>query len=305
VAEIVTVGSAVVDRVYAVTNLPEPDGGAFVTDSQRRAGGVAANVACALAALDHDTAVVSRTGDDDAADLIVESLREHGVDASNVRREDGESSYTLILRGPEGERMIIAGGDSIPQLRLRKADRERLRAANAAFTSAYAPDPVVSDLVAMRRNGNIASLVFDLSGPLPELEGRGTTPETIDTVAATADLFITNQVAARSYLDRSPEAAAERLRAIGADRVAVTVGDEGSYLTDETTNTVHVPAVERPVVDTTGAGDQFSAALIHAWLLGDQPPVDAGRIAAAAAAQNCTVPGPRGALATPADLPDY
>ena len=141
-ATVVAVGSAVLDRVYGLSNLPEPDGGAFVRDYEERAGGVAANVACALSALDHDASVVSRVGDDDAADRVFASLADWGVDVSGVRRGDDESSYCLILRGPDGDRMIVAGGDSVPQLRLTDADRERCRDADCVFTSAYAPDVV-------------------------------------------------------------------------------------------------------------------------------------------------------------------
>ena len=303
-ASVVAVGSAVVDHVYALTNLPEPDGGAFVTDRTRRGGGVAANVACALAALDHDAAVISRVGDDDAADVIVESIRSWGVDADAVRRGAGASSYTLILRGPDGGRMIVAGGDSIPQLRLRAADHGRLRNADAVFTSAYAPDPVVRDLLDRRRSGAVDALVFDLAGPLSELDERGAAPATIDAAAAAADLFVTNEVAARSYLDEPPAGAARTLRAAGAERVAVTAGAAGAHLAGGRTDPVHVPARECDPVDTTGAGDQFTAALIHAWLVGDADPQTAGRTAAAAAAGNCTAPGPRGNLATPSDLPD-
>lgn len=302
--EVVAVGSALVDRLYRVSNLPEPDGGAFVTGYEERGGGVAANVACALAALDHDAAVVSRVGSDDAADVIVDSLTAHGVDVAGVERGDCESSYAMILRDPDGDRMIVAGGDSVPGLRLDDDDRDRARRADCVFTSAYAPDPVVSELVAMRESGAISALAFDLSGPLPELDGRGTTRETIDAAAACADLFVSNAVAAESYLDRRPEAAAAALRDAGADRVAVTVGADGAFLADARTGPLRVDAVERPVTDTTGAGDQFTAALIHAWLLGDRGPAAAGRTAAAAAAQNCTAPGPRGDLATPADLAD-
>ncbi|CCQ33202.1 ribokinase protein [Halorhabdus tiamatea SARL4B] len=301
-ASIVTVGSAVIDRVYVLSNLPEPDGGAFVTDYEERAGGVAANVACALGALEHETAVLSRVGHDDAAELIVDSLQGYGVDVSAIQRGSADSSYTLVLRGPDGNRMIVAGGDSVPELRLGERDRDRLQAADGVFTSAYAPDRVVSELVELRRAGDIARLVFDLSGPLSELEGRGTAPETIDALAGTADLFITNEVAARSYLERAPEDAARRLNEAGAARVAVTAGSDGAYLAESGTDPIHVPAVGRDVVDTTGAGDQFTAALTHAWVLDGQSPAEAGRTAATAAAQNCTAAGPRGALATPADL---
>lgn len=301
-ATVVAVGSAVLDRVYGLSNLPEPDGGAFVRDYEERAGGVAANVACALSALDHDTSVVSRVGDDDAADRVLASLTDWSVDASGIRRGDEESSYCLILRGPDGDRMIVAGGDSVPELRLTEADRERCRDADCVFTSAYAPDSVVQDLVAMRGAGEISALAFDLAGPISELKGRGATRETIDAAAAAADLFVTNEVAARSYLDCDPAAAVESLSGAGADRVAVTVGHDGAYLGDG--DVIHVDARERDVVDTTGAGDAFTAALIHAWVLDDRTAEESGRIAAAAAAQNCTAAGARGALATRADLSD-
>lgn len=300
---VVCVGSAVLDRIYAVSNLPEPDGGAFVTEYYERAGGVAANVACALATLEYDSVVISRVGRDDAADTIVDSIAAFGVETC-IQRGDGESSYTLILRGPDGNRMIIAGGDSIPQLRLGPGDEDRLRAADCVFTSAYAPDPVVRRLVEMRAAGEIEALVFDLAGPLSELEGRGTEPETIDRLATIADLFVTNEVAARSYLDQEPATAARTLRDAGAAGVAVTSGAAGSYLAGHDAEPVFVQAVESDVVDTTGAGDQFTAALVHAWLFEEMPPGRAGRIAASAAAQNCTARGPRGALATRADLPD-
>lgn len=300
---VVCVGSAVLDRMYAVSNLPEPDGGAFVTESDERGGGVAANVACALAALEYDAAIVSRVGRDDAADVIIDSLDEHGV-TTHVQRTDGESSYTLVLRGPDGDRMIVAGGDSVPQLRLRGRDCDHLRAADCVFTSAYAPDRVVSRLVELYDSGAIETLAFDLSGPVSELQGRGTSVVTIDAVAAIADLFVTNEVAAQSYLDQRPAEATRTIRETGADRVAVTCGSDGAYLAAEDTEPVHVPAVDRDVVDTTGAGDQFTAALIHAWVSGGLSPATAGRIAAVAAGENCTAPGPRGSLARPAELPD-
>ncbi|MFB6086811.1 MAG: carbohydrate kinase family protein [Halodesulfurarchaeum sp.] len=301
--EIVTVGSAVLDRVYSLSNLPEPDGGAFVRDYEERGGGVAANVACGLSALDHDVAIISRVGADEAAGTILESLREWDVDVSTVRRGDVASSYTLVLHGPDGGRMIVAGGESVPHLRIRPGDRDHLESAACVFTSAYAPEAVTAELVEMRRRGEIDCLAFDLPGPLAELEGRGTTPGTIDGAAAVADLFVSNRVAVDSYLGADPESAVERLADAGAARLAVTTGADGAYLEKRGSEPIHVPAEERSIVDTTGAGDQFTAALIHAWVLGRASPPEAGRIAAIAAAQNCTARGPRGSLASREDLP--
>ncbi|WP_458206785.1 carbohydrate kinase family protein [Haladaptatus sp. NG-SE-30] len=291
----VTVGSALVDHVYSLSNLPEPDGGAFVHGESRSAGGVAANVATALTRLGRETGVVARVGDDEDGKFVTRDLRERGIDTARVRRGDEDSSYCLILRDPDGERMIIAGGDSVPALRLSDADMDFLRQARVVFTSAYAPDPVVSRLVVARRAGDLPPLVFDLTGPLSELDGRAVTRETLDDALPAFDLFVTSEVPARSYLGVGPREAVAELRERGLERGAVTRGADGAFLFDRS-GVTEVPAFDVPAVDTTGAGDAHTAGLIHEWLLRGSDPAEAGEFAAAVAALNCTEEGARGGL---------
>jgi sulfofructose kinase len=292
--DVVTVGSALIDHVYTLSNLPEPDGGAFVHEHATTVGGVAANVGSGLGAVDRDVGIVARLGED-ANEEIKTTLRTRGLDISRIRSGPEASSYTLILRGPTGERMVVAGGQSVPQLRLDATDRDYLADANVVFSSAYAPDAVVAELVAARERGKISRLVFDLAGPLSELEGRATTPATIDRVLSVADLFVVGEVAARSYFDGSVEDAIAALKQRPIPRAAVTRGNEGAVLLAGDT-AVDAPAFSVPVEDTTGAGDAFTAGLIHAWMLGECPPADAGRFAAGVAALNCTAEGACGCL---------
>nr|WP_277813212.1 PfkB family carbohydrate kinase [Haloferax sp. ATB1] len=70
---------------------------------------------------------------------------------------------------------------------------------------------------------------------------------------------------------------------------------EGGTVTD-------VPAFKVDVTDTTGAGDTFTAGLIHTWLLNDDTAHNAGRFAAATAALNCTELGARGNLPAESDV---
>lgn len=284
--DIVTVGSALIDHVYTLSNLPEPDGGAFAREHTTTVGGVAANVGSALTALDRDVGIISRLGTN-GDEEIKTTLRTRGLDIARIRSGPEESSYTLILRGPTGERMVVAGGQSVPHLRLDSTDMAYLADANVVFSSAYAPDAVVSELVAARERGEISTLVFDLAGPLSELEGRATTPATIDRLLSVADLFVVGEVAARSYFDGSIEDAIDALKSRNCSRAAVTCGEDGAVLLDGET-VVDVPAIPVSVVDTTGAGDAFTAGLIHAWILENSSPADAGRFAAGVAALNCT-----------------
>ncbi|WP_134668694.1 carbohydrate kinase family protein [Halorussus marinus] len=297
----IAVGSAVLDRLYGLSNLPEPDGGAFVREETTATGGVAANVAAALAELGRETGVVSRVGDDEAGDRVLAALRERGVDASRIVRGDESTSYSLILRDPDGERMIVAGGQSVPKLRLDAADRAYLRRSDLVFTSAYAPDRVTAALADAAGSGGLPPLVFDLSGPLAELDGRATRRATIDSLCSACDLFVANEVSVRSYLGVGPRAAIAELRDRGVPRAAITRGEAGALLFDGE-SVSEIPAFDVETVDTTGAGDAFTAGLIHAWLLDGRPPAAAGRFAAATAALNCTAETARGGLPTARDV---
>ncbi|SEL80086.1 carbohydrate kinase family protein [Haloferax larsenii] len=300
--DVVTVGSAVIDHIYSLSNLPKPDGGAFAREHTTDVGGVAANVASGLSEFGNKTGIITRVGGDDVAETEAD-LHARDIDCSRIQVGSEESSYTLILRGPDGERMIVAGGQSIPNLRLDARDIEYASDASVVFTSAYAPDEVVSRLVTARERQEISTLVFDLAGPLSELEGRGTTPETIDRLLSVVDLFVVGEVAARSYFGGTDEAIAT-LTQQNVSRAAITQGSNGARLLEGDTVT-DIPAFEVDVTDTTGAGDTFTAGLIHTWLLNDCATRSAGRFAAATAALNCTELGARGNLPSESDVKEF
>jgi len=295
--EVVTVGAATVDRTYRVSNIPRADGGAYADAVEESFGGVGANVACAAARLGRSAGLVARLGDDDVGQRVAADLAAGPVDDDRVRREPGTSTHCVILRDGDGRRSIVTAGDSARRLRLDDADRRRLAGADAAFLTAYDPDPVHRAALDVAERPDAPPFVLDLSGPLAELAGRGATEGTIDRWVEAADLFVVGEVAAESYLGRTGRAAATELRDRGADRVAATRGPAGAVLADDG-GVRELPAFDVDVVDETGAGDAYAAALIDRWVLADEPAREAGRFAAAAAALNVREPGARGGLAT-------
>jgi ribokinase/sulfofructose kinase len=295
--EVATVGAATVDRTYHVSNIPEPDGGAYAGTVAEAFGGVGANVALASARLGRSAGLLARLGDDDVGARVAADLEAAPIDNTRVRRKPGTSTHCVILRDGDGKRSIVTAGDSAKRLRLTAADRAYLADADAAFLTAYNPDEVHRDAIAMAARDDVPPFVFDLSGPLAELAGRGAREATVDRWVEAADLFVVGEVAAESYLGCSGREAAADLRARGAERVAVTAGPGGAVLAGDT-GLHELSAFEVPVTDETGAGDAYVAALIDRWVLGDDGPRTAGRFAAAAAALNVTEHGARGGLAT-------
>jgi ribokinase/sulfofructose kinase len=325
---ILSVGAAAIDEWYAVSNIPEPDGGAFAHEVTSAFGGVGANVAVALDRLGRDAGLVSRVGDDEYGRRALAYLAETGVDGTHVAVGDDPHTRSLILRDPDGERAIVTAGESFRGLRLDDDALAAMVDADAVFLTAYAPDRAarrVLDRVESLRDGAADSddtppaLIFDLSGSVEELVGRGTEPETIHRFCHRADLFVADGVAAPAFFG-SAEAAVERIAAAqrracgsgsdhdsesgpeprsrrgptwpravlthGADGMTAVAGGEASEF----------DAFDVDTVDTTGAGDAFTAGLIDRWIAGesadssaDHDEVASGvRFAAAVAAINCT-----------------
>lgn len=294
--EVVVIGGAMVDYHYAVTNLPEPDGGSFAPNREVAFGGVGANVSIALDRLGRDVALLSRVGDDETGNLVRDHLADTGVRTDRVRTGDDETTHSIILRDPGGERMIVTAGESYRRLRLTDDDLASLADADCVFVTAYTPDRVVSRLLDAAGDPGFPPIAFDLSGPIDELRGRATEPETIDLALERAALFVTGTVAAASFFgDRA--SAIDRLASAPVPRAAYTRGEDGATLFEGAERT-EVDAFEVDAVDTTGAGDAFVAGLLDRWLLGSEEPASAGRFAAAAAAINCTEAYTQPGLAT-------
>lgn len=296
--DVVTIGAATIDRHYLVSNLPKPDGGAYAETVETAFGGVAANVGVGCSRLGQETGLIARLGNDSVGDEIREDLRSGPLDTTRVRQRSGTSTHCVILRDEEGSRSIVTAGDSTVRLRLSDADRDYLAGTHVVFVTAYAPDPVHQALLGWHDTGQIGPLVFDLSGPLAELEDRGARETSVDAMVQEADLFVVGAVAANSYLGKTGREAAAELREMGVTRAAVTSGAAGATLVSEDGRLVEVPAFSVDVTDETGAGDAFVAGLIDAWLLRGETPAKAGRFAAAVAGLNCREAGARGGLPT-------
>jgi ribokinase/sulfofructose kinase len=329
---ILSVGAAAIDEWYAVSNLPEPDGGAFAEEVTSAFGGVGANVAVALDRLGRDAGLVSRVGDDEYGRRAREYLADTGVDATHVEVCDDPHTRSLILRDPDGERAIVTAGESFRGL---GPDDEALAAmadADAVFLTAYTPDRaarrVLDRVESLRAAGGGRSdppaLVFDLSGAVEELVGRGTEPDTIHRLLYAADLFVAGGVAAPAFFGSAADAvarvAAAQSSASGSEsqsrrgprcgstwpRAVLTHGADG--MTAIAGGEVsRFDAFDVDTVDATGAGDAFTAGLIDRWIAGESGDGDdhrdtgnsddrgdpdgvarGVRFAAAVAAINCT-----------------
>lgn len=95
------------------------------------------------------------------------------------------------------------------------------------------------------------------------------------------DLLVVNEGEAQAFTGRGREEPRALLDLV--PRAVLTLGDAGAWYVDREGAEAHVPAVQVDVVDSTAAGDAFTAALAVGWGEG-RDVVDAVRWAAAAGA---------------------
>ncbi|WP_328774274.1 ribokinase [Streptomyces sp. NBC_00286] len=257
--DLLVIGSANADLVIGVERRPGAGETVLGSDLAVHPGGKGANQAVAAARLGARTALLARVGDDGHGRLLLDSMRDAGVDTAGVLVGGAPTGVALITVDPSGDNSIVVSPG-----------------ANGRLT----PDDVraASTLLAASR---VVSAQLEIPLETVEEVVRGLRPDTRfvlnpspprelpDAVLAACDPLIVNEHEARVVLGAeagaTPSEWAEALLARGPRSVVVTLGEEGALVADAS-GVARVPSVKVDAVDTTGAGDAFTAAL--AWRLG-------------------------------------
>ncbi|WP_030983411.1 ribokinase [Streptomyces sp. NRRL WC-3744] len=258
--DLLVVGSANADLVIGVERRPAAGETVLGGDLAVHPGGKGANQAVAAARLGAATALLARVGDDGHGRLLLDSLRTAGVDTVGVLVGGAPTGVALITVDPSGDNSIVVspGANS----RLLPADvRAAANVLHASrVVSAQLEIPLETVVEVVRTLAPGSRFVLNPSPPR----------ELPTEVLAACDPLILNEHEARVVLGDAcasddPEDWARLLLARGPRSVVVTLGAEGALVADGS-GVTRVPSVKVDAVDTTGAGDAFTAAL--AWKLG-------------------------------------
>ncbi|QOV38211.1 ribokinase [Streptomyces ferrugineus] len=258
--DLLVVGSANADLVIGVERRPGAGETVLGSDLAVHPGGKGANQAVAAARLGARTALLARVGDDTHGRLLLDAQRASGVDTVGVLVGGAPTGVALITVDPSGDNSIVVSPGA--NARLTPGD---VRAAASLFqasrvVSAQLEIPLETVVETVRNLAEGSRFVLNPSPPRP-----------LPTeVLAACDPLIVNEHEAKvilgdSAVGGSPEDRARILLAKGPRSVVVTLGAEGA-LVASAQGVTRVAPVKVDAVDTTGAGDAFTAAL--AWRLG-------------------------------------
>jgi ribokinase len=261
--DLLVVGSANADLVIGVERRPGAGETVLGSDLVTHPGGKGANQAVAAARLGARTALLARVGDDAHGRLLLDSQRAAGVDTVGVLVGGAPTGVALITVDPSGDNSIVvspgANGRLTPQDVATAGSL--FHASRVVSAQLEIPLETVEEVVRSLAPGS--RFVLNPSPPrrLPS------------EVLAACDPLIVNEHEAKVILGESaagvsdePADWARLLLAKGPRSVVITLGARGALVASASGEVARIAAVEVDAVDTTGAGDAFTAAL--AWRLG-------------------------------------
>lgn len=258
----VVIGSLNLDYSIGLRQMPRPGETVSADTLTLTPGGKGANQAYALGKLGCRTAMIGAVGHDDAGKLLLDNLTKAGVDISGIARREQPTGQAFITVDASGENSIIilSGANGTLEPSDLEANRALLASADCIVMQLEVPiETVLYGAKLAHRLGKM--VVLDPAPAVPDL------PEELIRLAD----FIKPNETELSILTGMPadtvdqcEAAAQRLLEKGAGTVLVSLGSKGVLAVGEGKSIV-VPARKVQAVDSTAAGDCFTAAFVSAY----------------------------------------
>lgn len=288
---IVVVGSANADIYVEIDRLPKEGETIAAVTGQTLAGGKGANQACCAARLSSSpTYFVGQIGNDANGKLIEESLQGVRLDCL-CRVDDAPTGHAVVMLQPNTgvNSIIIVGGANMScwPSSLRDSQLHLLSKAGILLLQREIPDRI-NLLAAKAAKESGVPVILDVGGieaPIPE------------ELMKSVDILSPNETELARLTAMPTDSFDDIVQAVvkchqrGVKQVLVKMGEKGSVLFIEGEEPIIQPIVPAPqVVDTTGAGDTFTAAFAVALVEG-MPKAQCMHFAAAAASLCVQVKG--------------
>ncbi len=294
---IVAVGAACTDEYYRAEEWPAEGDKGLVTAMEDQVGGMIANAACVFAGYGEKVYLLDSMNGGAASKKLKENLEQYGIDTSHILRDDRlPDAKCMIVVTPSERTILVLDRGSFRRALEPKAKRLLLGAACVYSTLTEFrrfPEP---EVLARELKAAGVRLVFDLE--------PSTFQNADDPLFQLANILFFNETGLTKYCaGRDENDCRNELLQSDVEIVVTTLGADGCDCRT-IRETVRIPGIPVPVVDTTGAGDTFNSSFVHCILRGETLAY-AARFANTAATHAVTVLGPKGGVTSHAAVESF
>ncbi|MFA5136871.1 MAG: carbohydrate kinase family protein [Patescibacteria group bacterium] len=274
--DLISIGNISIDLYFQGESLTRGEdrftlaiGGKYVADYFYEAlGGGGANVAIGASRHGLSAAIIGTIGNNQFKSMILRHLEEHNISRDMCIYKDEYFKISSILLSPNGERTIINYETPHEHIFEKKEDYEQLKKARLVYISNL-PRVTLDEryhILSYLHSNNIPSVlnlgIKDCRRPYSQTER----------LIQKADILMVNSHEFAELIKRAPgdidlkKDIRHYISPTFQKTVIITDGEKGSWAYSQQ-GVHHVPAaVPKKVVDTTGAGDAYSAGFISGYL---------------------------------------
>ncbi len=296
---VAVIGNINVDFVFRVARMPRPGetlaGDEFLTAP----GGKGANQAVAAARLGAEVAFVGCVGDDDLGRAMVRNLAQEGVDVSRVRTApDAATGTALILVDRSGENTIVVALGANEKLTPAELNSHAglLAGCDVLLLQQEMSLETVDEAIRLGLEAG-CRVVLDPAPARDRLPSRWREVDVLSPNESEADTIL--DALGSFEVGRAEDRAAAFVEQ-GVKLAALKLGSEGCVVASEE-GIFRVEAFPTVPVDTTAAGDAFTAGLAVALAEG-MAPREAARFANACGALATTRMGAQPSMPSRAEV---
>ncbi len=258
--KILVIGSLNMDFVLEVDHIPVVGETVLSKSLQFVPGGKGANQAFCAGKLGGKVSMLGAVGKDQHGDALLRGLSGAGVNISPIRQLSGKNTgVALIGVNAQGNNSIIISQGANLEVTPRAIDENIALLTESDIVVFQLEIPLETVLYGAKKAKELGKTV--ILDPAPAVENL---PKEL---FSCLDIIKPNEIELGTLLGdpnakESLSDSCRRLKELGVKNVIVTLGEEGAFLLEESGGETRFPAVSfGPAVDTTAAGDSFTAAL--------------------------------------------
>ncbi|MHA1294119.1 MAG: carbohydrate kinase family protein [Promethearchaeota archaeon] len=264
--DVICIGAALVDMVAKVERHPLDDDEVFVFNLKLLSGGAAANSAYACAKLGLKTAFLGKLGENDEfGNKIIKDFKEVDLDISLIKysKEHGTGSAYVALN-KYGDRRIYAYSGAANLLSKEDIKITEIKLAKIIFLSSLRNLEPFIEATLIAKDNNIPVILNP--GMLIIEQGFNNIKVLLEKI----NVFILSEREFKTLLNIQEDKLekdlivnkSNKLFDLGIKILVITMGKKGALLITKDKSELIPPIKVEKVIDTTGAGDAFSAGFI-------------------------------------------
>ena len=271
-----------------VSEIPAGQNLALLEEIRMTVAGTAAGTSVDLAKLGADVVAMGALGEDEAGNFVQDTMNRYGIDTTHMVRKTGvQTSASMLPIRPNGERPAL-----------------HVVGANGEFTLDDVNFEVLAQADVLHLGGTYVMPKFDgePSAEVLKFAQENGVITTLDMLAIAKDDMLGILEPCLPYIDYFMPGLDEAKLICGLDtrqdvidffldkgvkHTVLKMGADGSSIAGHNMDEIRLPALNVPVVDSTGCGDAYCAGFIVGLSKGYNLE-DAGKLGTAAAAQVIT-----------------